>query len=224
MPRFPALIFDLDGTLTPNMELHAAAFAVFLERYGLGALTPDLRRRLDGKRNRDIFPILFGRELPPEECKTYADEKEALYRQLSKGRLLAVRGLHRLLDVASSRGLALAIATSAPLENVAHTLSELKLDGLFGEIVRGDEVPRGKPHPDVFLEAARRVGHPARDCLAFEDAPMGLLAASSAGMTCLGLATSFSKDELHTHGGATAVFTDYDAILDSEFGQALLAS
>ena len=82
-----AVIFDLDGTIVDNMALHAEAFAVFAERHGLPALTPADRAKLDGRRNSEIFPVLFGREMPREEWLAYEHEKEGLYRELSRGRL-----------------------------------------------------------------------------------------------------------------------------------------
>ena len=85
----------------------------------------------------------------------------------------------------------MALATSAPKLNVIHTLEELDLTDAFPIIVRGDEVARGKPAPDVFIEAARRLGVAAADCLVFEDAPMGIEAAHAAGMRVVALTTSF---------------------------------
>ena len=79
-------------------------------------------------------------------------------------------------------GIPMALATSAPKPNVVHTLAELDLASAFPVIVRGDEVARGKPAPDVFIEAARRLGVDPADCLVFEDAPMGIEAAKAAGM------------------------------------------
>ena len=116
-------IFDLDGTLAANMPLHEEAFRLFTDKHGLPRLTGEMRARLDGKRNRDIFPILFGETLAPEVLRAHADEKEALYRDLSKGRLVALPGLTRLLDALERRALPFALATSAPLENVTHTLT-----------------------------------------------------------------------------------------------------
>jgi beta-phosphoglucomutase len=208
-----ALIFDLDGTLTANMELHAAAFAGFLAQHGLGALTMELRHRLDGKRNRDIFPILFGRELAPAECLAYANEKEAAYRQLSRGRLVPVAGLSELLREATRRNVPVAVATSAPAENVRHSLHELGLEAQFRCIVRGDEVPRGKPFPDVFLEAARQLEVEPSHCVVFEDAPMGIEAGKAAGMTVVALTTSFSAPVLLAHGRADLVVSDFNEYL-----------
>ena len=188
-----AVIFDIDGTLVDNMHLHAEAFGVFAERHGLPALTRDDRARLDGRRNSEIFPILFQRDVPRDEWLAYEHEKEGLYRELSRGRLSPVQGLQMLIDRLKVDGIPVALATSAPELNVTHTLAELDLAGAFPIIVRGDEVARGKPAPDVFIEAARRLGVEAADCLVFEDAPMGIEAAHAAGMRVVALTTSFER-------------------------------
>ena len=186
-----AVIFDIDGTIVDNMHLHAEAFAVFAERHGLPPLTADDRARLDGRRNSEIFPILFKREVPREEWQAYEHEKESLYRELSRGRLTPMKGLHDFIARLKADGITVALATSAPELNVTHTLTELGLIGDFPIIVRGDQVPRGKPAPDVFLEAARRLNVAPADCLVFEDAPMGVAAAQAAGMPVVAVTTSF---------------------------------
>ena len=215
VPRLPrGFIFDLDGTLVANMPLHEEAFRLFTDKHGLPRLTGEMRARLDGKRNRDIFPILFGGALAPEVLAAYADEKEALYRDLSKGRLVALPGLTRLLDALERRGLPTALATSAPLENVTHTLKELGLTGRLTRIVRSDTMERGKPHPDVFLAAAQLIEIAPADCVAFEDAPAGILAARAAGMHCVALTTSFPGGTFAAHGAAPDVeVSDFDAYL-----------
>ena len=193
LPRFSpeAVIFDIDGTIVDNMHLHAEAFAVFAERHGLPPLMPDDRARLDGRRNSEIFPILFKREVPREEWQIYEHEKESLYRELSRGRLTPMKGLHDFIARLKADRIKVALATSAPEPNVTHTLTELGLIGDFPIIVRGDQVPRGKPAPDVFLEAARRLNVAPADCLVFEDAPMGVAAAQAAGMPVVAVTTSF---------------------------------
>lgn len=192
-----AVIFDIDGTIVDNMHLHAEAFAVFAERHGLPPLTSDDRARLDGRRNSEIFPILFKRDVPREEWQSYEHEKEGLYRDLSKGRLQPMQGLHRLIEKLREAGIPMALATSAPEPNVVHTLNELGLTDAFPVIVRGDQVPRGKPAPDVFLEAARRLNAAPGNCLVFEDAPMGIEAAHAAGMAVVALTTSFQAPHLN---------------------------
>lgn len=191
-----ALVFDLDGTLTDNMAVHAEAFATFMRRHGMRPMTMADRRRYDGKRNAEIFPAIFGRPLDREELLALEDEKESIYREISRGQLRPVHGLLPLLDAARAHGLAVAVATSAPRANVEHSLEELGQAWLLDHVVRGDQVPRGKPFPDVFLEAARRLGVAPAGCLGFEDAPVGVEAVVAAGMACVALTTSFDEATL----------------------------
>src|SRR5687767_3583447 len=180
------------------MHLHAEAFAVFAQRHGLPPLTPEDRARLDGRRNSEIFPILFKRAVPREEWQQYEHEKESLYRELSRGKLTPIKGLHEFIARLKADCIQVALATSAPELNVAHTLTELGLTDDFPVIVRGDQVPRGKPAPDVFLEAARRLNVAPAECLVFEDAPMGIEAAHAAGMPVVALTTSFQAAHFET--------------------------
>ncbi|WP_291980844.1 HAD family phosphatase [Luteitalea sp.] len=210
-----AVVFDLDGTLVDNMSLHAQAFERFAEAHGLPPLTMDLRRRIDGKRNSEIFPMLFEREMSMDEMLQLEEDKEGAYRQLSRGRLVPVRGALTLLARLEAHGIGVAVATSAPLKNVVHTFAETGLDARLTIIARGDEVPRGKPFPDVFALAAQRLQVPPDECLAFEDAPIGVAAAVGAGMVCVGVATTFSVEQFNAHIPAPhAVLTDYEAFLE----------
>ena len=210
-----AVVFDLDGTLVDNMTLHAQAFESFAEAHQLPPLTMDLRRRIDGKRNSEIFPMLFEREMTLDEILAFEEEKESAYRQLSRGRLVPVRGALTLLGRLEAHGIGVAIATSAPLKNVVHTLAETGLDARIAIIARGDEVARGKPFPDVFALAAERLKVPANECLAFEDAPIGVAAADAAGMPVIAVATTFSEAQFNAHIPAPhAVVPDYEAFLD----------
>lgn len=197
---YAAFVFDLDGTLTDNMPFHVEAFQVFAGRHGLPPLTEADRARLDGKTNSEIMPILFGRELSREDIRTYAKEKEDLYRELSHGRLRPLPGLLPLLDALDAAGIPAAVATSAPKVNVDHALGELALQPRFKAVARSDEAGRGKPWPDVFLLAAQRAGGDPARCLAFEDAPMGVRAARAAGMRVVGITTTFSRSAFATHG------------------------
>jgi beta-phosphoglucomutase len=143
------------------------------------------------------------------------DEKESLYRELSAGQLTPLAGLERLVHLLRKRGLPVALATSAPAENVPHTLGEIGLLADFPHVVRSDEVPRGKPAPDVFLAAAARLGLPPDDCLAFEDAPMGVESALAAGLTCVAVTTSFEAEAFAAHGPAPDfTVSDYEGWLE----------
>ncbi len=205
-----AFVFDLDGTLVDNMHLHAESFVAFAERHGLPDLTMDLRRRIDGKRNSEIFPLLFERDMTMDEVLEYEEEKEGAYRRLSVGRLAPLDGLHVLLDRLAHHGIAAAVATSAPAKNVEHTLREAGLAERFPVVARGDEVVNGKPFPDVFLKAAEKLDVPPAHCLAFEDAPIGVEAALRAGMRCIAVSSTFTHEQFTAHDPAPElVVADY---------------
>lgn len=221
-PRPEAFIFDLDGTIVDNMALHAEAFAVFAERHGLPRLTSSDRAKLDGRRNSEIFPILFGRPMTRDEWLEFEGEKEGLYRELSRGRLTPLRGLAALLDRCAADRVAVALATSAPALNVTHTLRETGLTSAFPVVVRGDQVARGKPAPDVFVEAARQLDLAPASCLVFEDAPMGITAARAAGTQVVALTTSFSASQFASLDAppdlVLADFEEFSALLAARDG------
>jgi beta-phosphoglucomutase len=211
------VVFDLDGTLTDNMPCHAEAFAIFLVRHALPPLTMEMRERIDGKRNAEIFPILFGREISAVETQRFEEEKESAYRELSRDRLRPIAGVVPLLERLEARGIGVAVATSAPEKNVAHTLSAIGLADRLALVVRSDAVPRGKPHPDVFLQAARELGVPADACLAFEDAPVGVTAALRAGMRCVAITSSFPPDTFAAGSAVPdAAYRDFEGFLANE--------
>jgi HAD superfamily hydrolase (TIGR01509 family) len=196
------------------MNWHARAFAAVVERHGLPPITPAVRRRIDGKRNAEIMPILFGRPLPAGEIETLAFEKEDTYRRLSRGRLRPAAGLLTLLDALSDCGIPAAVATSAPPANVRHTLGEVGLLDRFAAVALSDDVPRGKPFPDVYLRAAELVGVPPSACLAFEDAPVGVAAARAAGMRCVAMTSTFPAEVFAASDPAPdGVYPDFDAYL-----------
>lgn len=218
------VVFDLDGTIVDNMAVHAEAFAIFADRHGLPPLTMGDRARLDGKRNRDIFPDLFQRALAEDFLHACIQEKESLYRELSRGRLEPLPGLLRLLDALDAAAVPTAIATSAPAENVAHSLRELRLAERLTRVVRSDRVARGKPFPDVFLAAAELIRVAPGQCLAFEDAPAGLQAARAAGMTVVAVTTGFSTEALGTLGTTPDLAVrDFDEFLSVARERGLLA-
>lgn len=191
-----AVLFDLDGTLVNNMDYHAESFRAFLANHNLPPLDESMRHRIDGKRNRDIFPILFDCALEDETLRRYALEKEEHYRNLTTGKLTAIAGIIEFLDALERAEIPFGIATSAPELNVVHSLREIGLTSRFEFIVRSDQVPRGKPFPDVFEAGARGLKAEPSRCLVFEDAPAGIEGAQAAGMACVALTTSFDKATL----------------------------
>jgi beta-phosphoglucomutase family hydrolase len=178
---FSGYIFDLDGTLVDTMPLHYAAWEAALRKAGLqGRLDENYFYDLGGMPTRKVA-ILLGRhhglEVDPE--KVY-HEKEAIF----MGSLDKLALIEPVVEFARrvAKTHPVAIASGGTRDVVANTLRVTGLAALFPVIVSTDEVEHGKPAPDMFLLAAKRMGvEPAR-CLVFEDGKPGIQAAEAAGM------------------------------------------
>src|SRR5690606_7953575 len=124
-------------------------------------------RSTAGRQGKEIIRSHMGEHLLDDEVATLNHEKEAVYRELYAPHLKSVAGFEDLIRAARPQGIALAVGTAAPPANVALTLDGLDLRSYFDTIVGATDVARGKPHPDVFLEAARRCGAAPADCIVF---------------------------------------------------------
>ncbi|MGI9253385.1 MAG: hexitol phosphatase HxpB, partial [Thermomicrobiales bacterium] len=104
---------------------------------------------------------------------------------LVKTRGEALPGVGEVLDGLAAAGYPLAIASSSASEMIAAVLGRLGIGGYFKVVQSAEHEPYGKPHPAVYIEAARRLGVPPVRCVAFEDSPNGVLAAKAARMRCI---------------------------------------
>lgn len=178
------VVLDFDGTLADTSASREQALRAALQPHGLG-LDPAWYLRHSGLSIGDLLAALPGaRQLPHDEII-----------QQSRARLLAtVRRVTpigcavTLLRAARCAGMPCAIASGASRLLVEPGLEALGLRDEFAVVVAREDVPRGKPAPDLYAEAARRLGVPPGRCLAVDDAPDGITAASAAGMRVLTLA------------------------------------
>ena len=181
-PHVRGLVFDCDGTIADTMPLHYEAWVAALREYG--AEFPEaMFYELAGVPTAKIIEILnerHGHDMPVQQT---ADEKEAIYVQLVP-RVLPVEPVVQLVRQYAGR-LPMAVATGGTRAICSKTLSSLGLLDFFQSIVTADDVAHGKPAPDIFLEAARRLGVPPEQCYAFEDGELGLQSARAAGMTAV---------------------------------------
>lgn len=190
-------IFDMDGVLLDNVSYHLQAWRRLGREQGK-TLTDDEIRATFGQRNQEMLQALIGGDLSEEQCRVLADRKEELYREAIQGRLetAMVAGLRPFLRELRATGCHLAVATSGPMENVAFVTDGLSIRDCFDAVVTSADVSRGKPHPEVFLVAARRLGLRPEACIVFEDSPSGVAAGLKAGCFCVAVATTHSPQEL----------------------------
>ncbi len=177
--RIRGLIFDCDGTLVDSMPLHWDAWRRAVERMG-GAWHPEFFSRVKGMPERDIVALYnerFGAGLDPAAT---IRAKHGHFR----ARAGKLRPVGHVLDVLTRYGgvLPMAVASGGVREIVDLELDILGIRRYFGAILTADDGIRPKPAPDIFLEAAGRIGVPPEFCQVFEDGDLGLKAARAAGM------------------------------------------
>ena len=187
-----ALIFDMDGVMVDSNPMHRAAWTLFNRRYGL-ATTEAMHGRMYGRRNDEIVRDFFGGGLSPQEAAARGKAKEALYREMTFGRMeeMLVPGLKPFLE--RHREIPMGVASNAEPENVALLLDGAGLRPYFRAVVDGHQVKNPKPHPDVYLRAAELLETEPVKCIVFEDSPSGVAAGMAAGMQVIGLRTTFDN-------------------------------
>jgi len=177
------VIWDLDGVIIDSGEQHWQAWKALAAETHVTFTEADFRRTF-GQRNSDIIPPYWHTH-DPDEIKRLADHKESIYREMLKKDARALPGAMGLIRALHEAGWKQALGSSAPLENIQLILDLLDLRLLLDAVVSGEEAPRGKPAPDIFLEAARRLNVPSCDCVVIEDSLPGCQAAIDAGMAVI---------------------------------------
>ena len=195
-----AVLFDMDGVLVDSEPVINAAAIRALAEFGIQALPGDFEAFVGAGEDRYVGGVaeLHGKAYIPEmKHRTYD-----WYLKLLPGMGRAFPGAKNLVELLHRHGIACAVASSADRIKVEANLTTVlgvPLD-FFAVFVTGEDVVRRKPHPDIFSEAARRLGVAAEACCVVEDAVNGVQAAKAAGMRCVAVTTSFPRDTLAAAG------------------------
>jgi len=179
-----AFIFDLDGTLADTMPVHFDVWQVVARRHGL-TFPKERFYSLGGVPTPRIAAMLIEEAGLTLDAVAVAAEKEQAYVDGLFSGALAVRPIEPIIAIARARKAEgpMAIASGSSRRLVTHTLAALGIADWFGAVVASEDTVRHKPDPDVFLEAARRLGVDPARCTVYEDTDLGLEAARRAGMT-----------------------------------------
>ncbi len=186
MTELLGLIFDFDGTLADTMPLHYRAWQVLMRRHGF-QFPRERFYALGGVPSREILRTLREEQGLSFDPLVLAREKEEAYLDL----IGEVRLIPEVVKVAREhRGrLPLAVATGTTRRIISRVLDHLNIRDLFAAVVTSEDVARQKPAPDIFLEAARRLGVAPQFCRAYEDTDLGLEAIRAAGMEAVDVRT-----------------------------------
>jgi len=173
------LIFDCDGTLADTMPLHWHAWQMVTRRHDLH-FPEDRFYSLGGVPSRDILKMLAAEQGRSLDHIAIAHEKENAYLPL----LVQAEPIHAVVEIAQANfgKIPLAVASGGTQPIIVEVLNHLKIRHLFNAVVTSEIVNHQKPAPDIFLEAARRIGVEPKFCRAYEDTDIGLQAIRDAGM------------------------------------------
>jgi beta-phosphoglucomutase-like phosphatase (HAD superfamily) len=187
------LIFDCDGTLVDSMPLHFLAWHQTMLRYGL-KLPEDRFYALGGMPSHRIIEMLAAEQSVVVDAKHAAIEKEQAFLE----RLHLLEPIDSVVEIARvHRGVKpISVASGGFRKIINRQLEIIECLDWFDAIVTAEDTTRHKPEPDVFLEAARRMGVAPEQCLVFEDADLGVEAARRAGMPCIDIRTFYTAKRI----------------------------
>jgi len=189
-PRPRAVLWDMDGTLVDSAEHHYEAWRATMAELGR-TLSRDEFAATFGLRNDAILPRYLGTAVSAADVQRIGDGKEAHYRDLVHARgVTALPGVREWLARLRAAGWRQAIASSGPRLNSETILAALGLEHALDAIIGAEDVVHGKPHPEVFLTAAARLGVDPARCVVVEDAPTGIEAGRRGGMHTIGVLTT----------------------------------
>ena len=209
MQKIEALLFDLDGTIVDNMGYHVQAWAEYLRSYGIEDSLENVNQRVSGKTTEEVIRMYFGDDLSPDQIKDHYQKKESYYKKIYLPHLKENPGITKLLDQARQLNIPAAIASAAGIDNVAFVINNLKIAGYFKTIVSAADVSCGKPDPEIFLLAAKRLGVHPSSCLVFEDALAGLEGAQNAGMKAIAITTAHTAEKLSKYPAVIKVVDNF---------------
>ena len=180
LPEIRAVVFDLDGLMLNTEDVFELAGRQLLERRGL-EMTDHIRHSMLGRRPVDAFNALKSLTGMQDRIEDLMQETKELFESIAENSLATMPGLHRVLELIESRELPRAVATSSPRSYMTHLLQRFELLHRFHFTLTAEDVTHGKPHPEIYLMAARMLNVLPGEMLVLEDSETGTRAAAAAG-------------------------------------------
>lgn len=219
------VVFDLDGVLIDSHDQHEVSWFQLAEEIGK-PLTNALFKESFGMRNEMCIPHVFKwtSEDDHDEIRSLGDRKEKLYREfLATSGLEPLRGVVALLENLAINKIPISLGSSTSRKNIEVCFRSTGLDRFFGNLYTGaEDVTRGKPHPDVFLQAASKINRSSEQCIVIEDAHVGVEAGIAAGMKVIAVTTTHPAESF-AESGASLIVDSLEEV-SAETVRKLLAS
>ena len=206
-----ACIFDMDGVLVDTGAAHRAAWSALLDELGVRPRQAETWRLTIGRPAEEAVSLLLGQRLSDHDAWLLARRKRELYLDLADRGTPAIPGVCAFVGELARRAVPRAVGTSASRHDVGRLLRGIGLREHFPVVVTAEDVTFGKPDPEVYVLAARRLGARPEACIVFEDSVVGIQAARRAGMQAIGLTTAYPEAELRA-AGADRTIGDFEGL------------
>ena len=187
-----AVLFDYDGVLVKSMPFHVKAWQSVFTDFEI-AIRPEEVLLREGARSIELAREIFADrslEISELELKEFVDKKQQIYRKITEAKI--ENGTEAFLKNLRKQGKLIGLVTGTVRLNIEHSHSS-EFIALFDTIVTADDIKNGKPNPECYLNAARELTISPNNCLAVENAPLGIQAAKNAGMQVAALMTTLDK-------------------------------
>jgi len=194
--NYKAVLFDMDGVIVDSEPLHVAAFQATLKRYGHDLSEGQYKQHFAGRSDQAGFKQYFDFIGESIELPVIMDEKARAYLGLAADQLVPYPGVIEFIRDQAANKISLALVTGSLRAEAEVTLEAFGLTDFFKAIIAAEGISQSKPSPEGYLKGAKALGFKPADCIVIEDAPSGIKAAKMAGMRCLAVTTTHTKEEL----------------------------
>jgi HAD superfamily hydrolase (TIGR01509 family) len=191
-----AVLFDMDGVIVDTEPLHRKAYFLMFKDMGIH-VTEQMYTSYTGQSTLDICKQLVGHFNLDTDPKTLVAIKRKHFKYLFENdtSLQLLDGVLDLIKNYHDNGLTLVLASSASMPNINRIFERFNLDQYFVAKLSGADLKQSKPHPEIFINAAKASGHPKKNCMVIEDSSNGIKAANEAGIFVVGYDSLHSTDQ-----------------------------
>lgn len=205
------VIFDMDGVIVDTEPVHKYAYFKHFEELGID-VTEELYATFTGNSTRNVFQKLKDHFRLNEEVEDLILRKRSLFNDAfdTKPDLELISGVYDLIVDLHKNDIELILASSASKGTIERVFNRFKLNDFFTHKVSGEDFPKSKPDPAIFIHAASLSKNPKEECIVIEDSTNGVKAAVGAGIYCLGYNSENSK--LQNLEGASVLVNDFKEI------------
>ena len=202
------VIFDMDGVIVDTEPVHHHAYNQHFEQLNI-EVNAEMYASFTGNSTKNIFERLKIQFNLDEDVATLVETKRNLFNDAfdNKEDLYLLDGVEDLIKDLYDNGMQLVLASSSATVTINRVFNRFRLHKYFTHIVSGEDFPKSKPHPAIFLRAAELANTPVENCIVIEDSTNGIMAAKAAGIYCIGYDSFHSK--LQDYSLADVVITDF---------------